>query len=69
MTETTPPSPRRRILRTAIQVLIAVPAAFAAIEVAGVDVPASGAAWAIGISGALVVLISAAQNGWEDRGA
>lgn len=61
------PGPKRRVKRTALQaavaVLIAVPTAVAL-------VPDEGAGWralTIGITGALVVLISAWQNGRDDR--
>ena len=62
---TAPVSPRRRVIRTAIQtalaVLVAVPAAVAAL-----GLPASTASAAVGIAGALVILVSAAQNAFDE---
>lgn len=65
---TTPVTPKRRVIRTAIQtllaVLVAVPAA-----VALLPLDASDASTVVGITGALVVLISAAQNALDAHNA
>lgn len=65
------PSPRRRVIRTVKQVLVAVPTAWAAITVplaaAGADVPPVLTAAIAGVCGALVILVSAAQNAWDER--
>lgn len=67
----TEPDARRRVIRTAIQVVVAVlvsiPAAWGALAAAGVDIPASVTAWVIGIPAALTILISAAQNAYDAR--
>jgi hypothetical protein len=62
-TPDTPITPARRVLRTIIQVLVAVPVAMAAMAALGVDIDTAVAAW----TGGAVILISAAQNGWDQR--
>jgi hypothetical protein len=65
------PGPKGRTVRTAVQVLLAVllavPAALGALTAAGVEVPAGSAAVAVGVTGALVVLISAGQNAYDQH--
>ncbi len=61
--EATTVTPGRRVLRTIVQVLIAVPVAMAGMSALGVDLDPAIAAW----TGGAVVLVSAAQNGWDDR--
>ena len=60
------PGPKRRTWRTAVQVivavLLAVPGALAVLTQAGVDIPGRAAALLVGGTGALVFLVSAAQN-------
>jgi hypothetical protein len=59
-----------RVIRTTLQVLlavlVAVPAAVAALEAAGLQV---NGAVLVGIAGAAVVIVSAVQNALEDSGA
>ena len=58
-------TPRRRTFRTAVQVTVAVFAAVpAAVGVLGL--PASTSAAVVGIAGALVILVSAAQNAFDE---
>lgn len=57
-------SPRVRVIRTAIQTLVAVCAAVPA-AIALLPVKAEHAAWVTGIAGAAVIVVSAAQNAWE----
>lgn len=63
------PDARRRVARTAVQVVLAVlvsiPAAWAALAAAGVEVAPGVTAWVIGIPAALTILISAAQNAYD----
>lgn len=72
-TDDTPvePDARRRVIRTTVQVvvavLVAIPAAWGALAAAGVDIPAAVTAWVIGIPAALTILISAAQNAYDAR--
>lgn len=70
MTTTTAPNPRRRTFRTVWQVgvglVAAFPAAWGALEAAGVDMSAEATALAVGIPGAAIVLASAAQNAWDE---
>lgn len=65
------PGPRRRTLRTALQVLVAVlvavPSALAVLTEAGVDVPAGTTALVVGGTGALVLLVSAGQNAYDQH--
>lgn len=56
-------TPARRVLRTIVQVLIAVPVAMAAMAALGTEIDPAVAAW----TGGAVILISAAQNGWDGR--
>jgi hypothetical protein len=59
-----PVTPTRRVVRTVVQVLLAVAAAIpAAVGVLGL--PASTAAAAVSIAGAFAVIVSAAHNGWD----
>lgn len=64
-----PPTPKARFGRTTIQVaiavLLAIPAAAAALSTAGVDVSPRVLAYALGIPAALVILISAGQNAYD----
>lgn len=66
-----PPSPKRRTWRTVVQtvlaVLVAVPSAVAALTQAGVELSVRATALVVGIAAALVILISAAQNAWDQR--
>lgn len=65
------PGPRRRVVRTAVQVLVAVllavPAALAAVAAAGVELPAGATAIIAGGTGGLVILISAGQNAYDQH--
>lgn len=65
------PGPRARIVRTALQVLVAVlvavPSALAVLTQSGVEVPARTAGLLVGGTGALVVLISAGQNAYDQH--
>ena len=67
-TDNTPvePDARRRVVRTVGQVvmavLVAIPAAWAALAASGVEVAPQVTAWVIGIPAALTILISAGQN-------
>jgi hypothetical protein len=62
--EPNPPSPARRTWRTVVQVAVAVcvavPAAVAALPVSPVV-----AAWVVGITGAFVILATAAVNAFD----
>lgn len=61
-----PPSPKRRTWRTVAQVaiatLVAVPSAVALLPIS-----AAVAVWVVGISGAAVILASAAVNAVDER--
>lgn len=63
--------PKERAARTAFQVVVAVvaavPVAAMVFAEAGVEIPSRPLAIAIGIGGAFVVLVSAAQNAWDSR--
>lgn len=65
------PGPKRRTWRTAVQVLVAVlvavPGALAVLTDSGVDVPAGTTALIVGGTGALVFLVSAAQNAYDQH--
>lgn len=65
------PDARRRVIRTVVQVVVAVlvsiPAAWAALAAAGVTLAPEVTAWVIGIPAALTILISAAQNALDAR--
>lgn len=65
------PGPRKRTLRTALQVvvavLLAVPGALAVLSEAGVSVPAGWTALVAGGTGALVLLVSAGQNAYDQH--
>lgn len=61
-----PPGPRQRVIRTTIQVVLAVAVALPA-AVALLPVDAKLAAQITSIAGAAVILISAIQNGLEGR--
>jgi len=61
-------TPAARILRTAVQVIVAVAVAIPA-AAALLNLGAGATAKITGIAGALVVLVSAAQNALEGRGA
>lgn len=66
-----PPGPRKRTVRTVVQVvlavLLAVPTAYGALTAAGVEVPPRTAALLIGIPAALVILVSAGQNAYDQH--
>lgn len=55
-------TPARRLIRTIVQVLIAVPVAMGAMKALGVEIDTAVAAWTAGA----VIIISAAQNGWDN---
>lgn len=61
-----PPTPRRRVARTALQAviagLVAVPTAIALTPLEG-----SAVAWTVGIANAFVVIASAVQNALDKR--
>lgn len=57
-----------RVIRTLIAVLVAVPTAVGTLAAAGVPVPAEWVALITGSAGAIVVLVTAAWNGAEDKG-
>lgn len=57
-------SPSRRVLRTVAQVVLALAGAIPA-AIALLPIPASVAAWAVGIAGATVILVTALQNALE----
>ena len=65
------PGPKSRAVRTAVQALVAflgaVPAAWAALVAAGVEVDAQVAALVVGIPAALVILVSAVWNTIDSR--
>lgn len=65
------PTPKRRtwrtVLQTVVAALLAVPTAMGALDKAGVSVPAKTAGLIVGISAALVIIASAAQNAWDER--
>ena len=67
----TEPDARQRVVRTVVQVVVAVlvsiPAAWAALAAAGVTLAPEVTAWVIGIPAALTILISAAQNAYDAR--
>lgn len=56
-----------RILRTIAQVIVAVAAAIPA-AIALLPVDADVAAWCVGIAGAIVIIVTAAQNALEAKG-
>lgn len=60
------PDAATRVLRTVLQVLVAVAGAVPA-AVALLPVSATNVAWIVGIAGALVVLVTAVQNVIESR--
>jgi hypothetical protein len=61
------PGPWRRVVRTVKQVLVAVPTAWLALTASGVDVSPRLSALIAGVAGAALILVSAAQNGWDNR--
>jgi hypothetical protein len=65
------PGPRARVVRTAIQALLgllaSIPAAWAALQAAGVDVDAEVTALVLGIPAALFVVVSAVWNAVDSR--
>lgn len=62
-------TPRERTVRTVLQVvvgvLLAIPSAMLALTTAGVDVPAGVTALVVGGSGAVIALLSAGQNAFD----
>lgn len=65
------PDAGQRVIRTIIQVvvavLVAIPAAWAALAAAGVTLAPEVTAWVVGIPAALTILISAGQNAVDAR--
>lgn len=64
MPNETPIGPKQRVWRTVYQTVIAVGVAVPT-AAALLPINAAQSAWAVGISGAIVVLVSAAQNAWN----
>lgn len=66
---TTAPTPAKRVKRTVVQVVLAtaaaVPTAWLALTAAGVEVSPRVTALVLGIPAALYVLVSAAQNAYD----
>lgn len=61
------PGPLARVVRTTAQTVVAVSLAIPAALAFLPDGPATPKVWAAGIAGALVVIVSAAQNALEHK--
>lgn len=57
-------TPTQRIARTVYQVVLALAVAIPA-AIAALPIPAAAAAWAVGISGATVIVVTAGWNAYE----